>query len=84
MIVATAPSEDERTWGMYAHLSGMLGSYIAAWTAFSIVTIGPLLHGAWWIWVVPTGIGVPAIVMTRGYYQRKFTPKPKSSAPAAA
>jgi uncharacterized membrane protein len=74
----------EKMFWWYAHLSGMLGSYIAAWTAFSVVTIGPLLHGAWWIWVVPTGIGVPAIVMTRGYYHRKFTPKPKINAPATA
>ncbi|WP_158751819.1 DUF2306 domain-containing protein [Acidobacterium sp. S8] len=64
----------EKMFWWYAHISGMLGSYIAAWTAFSVVTIGPLLHGAWWIWVVPTGIGVPAIVMTRAYYQKKFTP----------
>jgi hypothetical protein len=74
----------EKMFWWYAHLSGMLGSYIAAWTAFSVVTIGPLLHGAWWIWIVPTGIGVPAIAMTRAYYQKKFTPKPKSSAAATA
>jgi len=74
----------EKMFWWYAHLSGMLGSYIAAWTAFSVVTIGPLLHRAWWIWVLPTAIGVPAIVMTRAYYHRKFTPKPKSSAAATA
>jgi uncharacterized membrane protein len=70
----------EKMFWWYAHLSGMIGSYIAAWTAFSVVTIGPLLHGAWWIWVVPTGIGVPAIAMTQAYYRRKFTPKPESRA----
>jgi uncharacterized membrane protein len=66
--------QKEKMFWWYAHLAGMLGSYIAAWTAFSVVTIGPLLHGAWWVWVVPTGIGVPAIVLTRAYYHRKFTP----------
>ena len=74
----------EKMFWWYAHLSGMIGSYIAAWTAFSVVTIGPLLPGAWWIWVVPTGIGVPAIVMTRAYHHRKFTPRPKSNVQVAA
>jgi len=74
----------EKMFWWYAHLAGMLGSYIAAWTAFSVVTIGPLLHGAWWVWVVPTGIGVPAIVLTRAYYHRKFTPKAKSNVQATA
>ncbi|HLH34795.1 MAG TPA: hypothetical protein VKX41_08980 [Alloacidobacterium sp.] len=65
----------EKMFWWYAHLSGMLGSYIAAWTAFSVVTISPLLHHAWWIWIVPTGIGVPAIAATTAYYRRKFAPR---------
>lgn len=65
----------EKMFWWYAHLAGMLGSYIAAWTAFSVVTIGPLLHGAWWLWVLPTAVGVPAIVLTQAYYRRKFTPR---------
>jgi len=67
----------EKMFWWYAHLGGMIGSYIAAWTAFCVVTIGPLLHGAWWIWVTPTAIGVPAIIATTAYYKRKFTPKAK-------
>jgi hypothetical protein len=74
----------EKMFWWYAHLAGMIGSYIAAWTAFSVVTIGPLLHGAWWIWVVPTGVGVPAIAITTAYYRRKFTPKPGHRAQAVA
>ena len=74
----------EKMFWWYAHLGGMLGSYIAAWTAFSVVTIGPLLHGAWWIWIVPTGIGVPAIAITTAYYRRKFTPKSGHRAQAVA
>lgn len=70
----THPPKAKMFW-WYAHLAGMLGSYIAAWTAFSVVTIGPLLHHAWWIWIVPTGIGVPAIVMITNYYETKFAPK---------
>jgi uncharacterized membrane protein len=74
----------EKMFWWYSHLASMLGSYIAAWTAFSVVTIGPLLHGAWWIWVLPTGIGVPSIAITTGYYRRKFTPKPKNQLKATA
>lgn len=72
----THPPKEKMFW-WYAHLQGMIGSYIAAWTAFCVVTIGPLLHGAWWIWVLPSAIGVPAIIATTAYYKRKFTPKPK-------
>src|ERR1035441_1386034 len=46
----THPPSEKMFW-WYAHLQGMIGSYIAAWTAFSLVTIGPLLHGARWLWV---------------------------------
>jgi uncharacterized membrane protein len=67
----------EKMFWWYAHLQGMIGSYIAAWTAFAVVTIGPLLHGAWWIWIAPACIGVPAIVATTAYYKRKFAPHPK-------
>jgi uncharacterized Tic20 family protein len=35
MIVETAPNADERTWGMYAHLSGML--------AFTAVPFGGII-----------------------------------------
>ncbi len=72
----THPPKEKMFW-WYAHLQGMIGSYIAAWTAFSVVTIGPLLHHAWWIWVTPVSIGVPAIIATTAYYKRKFMLRPK-------
>jgi uncharacterized membrane protein len=75
----THPPTEKMFW-WYAHLQGMIGSYIAAWTAFCVVTIGPLLHGAWWIWITPVAISVPAIVATTAYYQRKFAPRPKAVA----
>ena len=68
------PPADKMFW-WYAHLQGMIGSYIAAWTAFSLVTIGPLLHGAWWLWLAPISVGIPAIIATTAYYQRKFAPR---------
>jgi uncharacterized membrane protein len=67
----------EKMFWWYAHLQGMIGSYIAAWTAFCVVTIGPKLHGAWWVWIVPLGVGLPAIIATTGYYKRKFAPRAK-------
>jgi uncharacterized membrane protein len=72
----THPPKTKMFW-WYAHLQGMIGSYIAAWTAFCVVTIGPRLHGAWWLWVLPTAIGVPAIIATTAYYKRKFAPRLK-------
>lgn len=74
----THPPSEKMFW-WYAHLQGMIGSYIAAWTAFSLVTIGPLLHGAWWLWIVPISAGIPAIVATTAYYQRKFAARPKAA-----
>lgn len=71
----THPPKEKMFW-WYAHLQGMIGSYIAAWTAFCVVTIGPRLGGSpWWLWVLPTAIGVPAIIATTAYYRQKFTPK---------
>ena len=74
----THPPTEKMFW-WYAHLQGMIGSYIAAWTAFSVVTIGPLLHGAWWVWIVPISVGIPAIAATTAYYRKKFSPRPKPS-----
>jgi uncharacterized membrane protein len=72
----THPPKEKMFW-WYAHLQGMIGSYIAAWTAFCVVTLGPLVHGAWWLWVLPTAIGVPSIIATTAYYKRKFAPRQK-------
>ena len=66
----------ERMFWWYTHLGNFIGSYIAAWTAFSVTTITPRLGPAWYLWLWPTMIGVPAIIITTGYYKRKFTPKP--------
>jgi uncharacterized membrane protein len=63
------------------HLQGMLGSYIAAWTAFSSVTLSRFFGPTWYVWLWPTILGTPAIVITSAYYQRKFTQRRQ---PAAA
>ena len=65
------PPREKMFW-WYEHLTGMMASYIAAWTAFSVTTIGRFVHGGWLIWILPTVIGSPAIALTTAYYKRKF------------
>jgi uncharacterized membrane protein len=77
------PPEDKMFW-WYDHMRNMLISYIAAWTAFTVTTIGRLVHGGWVIWLVPTAVGSPAIALTVAYYKRKFAPKTKISAASNA
>jgi uncharacterized membrane protein len=79
----THPPKEKMFW-WYEHLGGMMASYIAAWTAFSVVTIGRFIHGGWLIWVMPTLIGSPAIALTTTYYKRKFTPRMKATAGASS
>jgi hypothetical protein len=66
----------EKMFWWYTHLGNFIGSYIAAWTAFSVVTLPRLLpHAGLWLWLWPTAVGVPAIVLTVVYYKRKFAPR---------
>ncbi|MFZ0703949.1 MAG: hypothetical protein WAM80_19070 [Candidatus Acidiferrales bacterium] len=76
----THPPTEKMFW-WYAHLQGMIGSYIAAWTAFCVVTIGPLLRGKAqaWAWLIPVSVGLPAVIATTAYYKRKFAPGPKAA-----
>jgi hypothetical protein len=63
----------------FGHLEGFIASYIAAWSAFSVVTLGQVLGNHWYVWLWPTAIGVPAIVLTSAYYKRKFTPRARTA-----
>ncbi len=74
------PSEKMFWW--YTHLGNMIASYIAAWSAFSVVTLSRYLGNTWYVWLWPTIIGVPAITLTTAYYKRKFAPKGKGTAMA--
>jgi len=66
----------EKMFWWYTHLSNFIASYIAAWTAFSVVTLPRVFpHAGYVLWVWPAAVGVPAIVLTTGYYKRKFAPK---------
>lgn len=70
----------EKMFWWYTHLGSMIGSYIAAWSAFSVVTLSRYLGSAWYVWLWPVMVGVPAITLTTAYYKRKFAPKVKSAA----
>ena len=62
----------------YTHLGNFIGSYIAAWTAFLVTNIHPqaAVMGKV-LWLLPTAVGVPAILLTIGYYRRKFAARQK-------
>ena len=63
---------DKMFW-WYAHLGKFIGSYIAAWTAFSTVTLSHVFrHAGVVLWLWPAAIGVPTIILTTAYYKRKF------------
>lgn len=56
------------------HLGHFIASYIAALTAFSVVTLPRLFPDAGvvlWLW--PAALGVPLIYIAGAYYRRKFT-----------
>ena len=71
----------EKMFWWYMHLGNFMASYIAAWTAFSVVTLATSFRYAGAIiWLWPTVVGVPAIVLTTAYYKRKFAPKANAMA----
>jgi uncharacterized membrane protein len=74
----------ERMFWWYTHLGNFIASYIAAWSAFSVVTLPRLFGNHLWLWLWPTAVGVPAIVATTAYYKRKFAPRMRPDQPAMA
>lgn len=75
----------EKMFWWYTHLGNFIGSYIAAWSAFSVVTLPRLLpYAGLVLWLWPTALGVPAIVLTTAYYRRKFAPRARGAATTAA
>jgi uncharacterized membrane protein len=63
------PSAGRMEW-WYDHMQGMIGSYIAAVSAFSAVNFYFLPDALRWLW--PTLIGVPVMIYWKRYYQKKF------------
>jgi hypothetical protein len=62
------PPADAHAW-WYAHMAGMLGSYIATVSAFSVVNFAFLPPAVRWLW--PTAIGTPLITVWITYYKRR-------------
>ena len=71
------PPEDRHAW-WFAHMGGMLGSYIATVSAFSVVNFTFLPTTVRWLW--PTVIGTPLITLWIVYYKLSF--RRRAGAPA--
>jgi uncharacterized membrane protein len=67
---------DKNFW-WYHHMGGMIGSYIAAVSAFSVVNFRFLPTSVRWLW--PSAIGIPAILIWIRYYRRKFSSREAKS-----
>src|SRR5215813_6590925 len=64
------PPADRNAWWS-AHMGGMLGSYIATVSAFSVVNFTFLPTAVRWLW--PTAIGTPLIALWITYYRIRFS-----------
>ncbi|HRE80354.1 MAG TPA: hypothetical protein PLN52_04860 [Opitutaceae bacterium] len=66
------PSQDP-LWWLYYHISRMIGSYIAAVTAFAVNQIAPRVSPnlQLWVWIGPALIFVPLIIGWKIHYRRK-------------
>ena len=74
----------EKMFWWYTHLGNFIGSYIAAWSAFSVTVVAGLTGPPVILWVWPTLVGVPAIVATTAYYKRRFSARRIAPARQAA
>ena len=69
---------DDRRWWWYQHFGGMIGSGIAAHTAFGAFGMGRLFpelqDGPWGLvpWIAPSVVGTIAIVLLTRHYRRRF------------
>ena len=73
------PSADPQAWWL-DHMVGMLASYIATVTAFSVVNFTFLPPVARWLW--PTLVGTPLVTIWVSYYKGRF--KRRATAATAA
>lgn len=67
------PDPDPRWWWTY-HLERMVGSYLAAVTAFLVQNVGPLVPDAfvWAVWAAPGVLGGFGIGYWIRHYRKKF------------
>jgi hypothetical protein len=77
----------DRRWWWYEHFGGMIGSGIAAHTAFGVFGVRQLFPelqlGPWGLvpWLAPSIVGTIAIVLLNRHYRRRFS---ADAAPARA
>jgi hypothetical protein len=71
----------DRMFWLYVHLQKFIGSYVTVWTAFTVVTVSQIFHNPGpVIWLLPAGIGVPAIIATEFWFRRKNAMRLEASA----
>lgn len=71
----------EKMFWWYSHLAKFIGSYVAAWTAFSTATLSHIFrHAGIILWLWPAAVGIPAIILTTAYYKRKFASRQVAAA----
>jgi uncharacterized membrane protein len=76
-----SPPTERMAW-WYKHMASMIGSYLAAVTAFSVVNFHFLPTTVRWLW--PTMIGTPLIAVWIAYYKVRFNrPKRERTADVA-
>src|SRR6266478_5333735 len=69
------PPADRNAW-WFAHMAGMLGSYIATVSAFSVVNFTFLPVAVRWLW--PTAVGTPLIAVWITYYKIRLRRAPSA------
>jgi len=77
---ARRPADPNAWW--FAHMRGMLASYIATVTAFSVVNFTFLPTTVRWLW--PIGVGTPLIVAWITYYKTRFRRSARASVQIAS
>jgi uncharacterized membrane protein len=77
MVRFVRPPTARMTW-WFSHMAGMLGSYIATVSAFSVVNFDFLPTVVRWLW--PSVVGTPLIVVWIVYYKIRFARRPKAAA----
>jgi uncharacterized membrane protein len=70
------PSTERMAW-WFGHMAGMLGSYIATVSAFSVVNFDFLPTVTRWLW--PSVLGTPLIVLWIVYYKLRFSRRAKAA-----
>lgn len=80
-----SPPADRNWWWTY-HMQRILGSFLAAVTAFAVQNLGPRVPASflWLVWVGPGLIGGFGIAVWVAHYRRKFSRIPARRRPRRA